>query len=260
MGRRATRRRHKKKYNKRQGCYSDPEELHQSQNGGIRRDTRVSTRREKWESLDDLALIDYATNAASNDAVTIHDEMEVTRRLSSLNVSAACCSNDLNVMTSDVETIYSEFPPSATLADNLPGEFLPLERLKERQCRKRSSKRNRKRTKKIKALILPPGISEETMAVPVGRNRKPSQISKLRFNPIDWVHSTGEPSHVNPLPSYLKEGEEERLKDHYSDASSRALTDSDESPILDDIIMVDSGPEETGLGKYKREREKREWL
>lgn len=228
MGRRATRRRHKKKYNSQKSCYSDPESIHGSQIN-----EKEMIRRERCESLDDLALIDYATNAASNDPSTVRDEMDVTRRLSSLNVC--------DLMTSDVETIYSEFPPSATLVDNLPGEFVPLERLKERQYRKRSSKRNRKRTKKAKALL--PG-SEESMSIPVGKHRRPSHASRQRFNPIAWVRSTGEPVHkCSPGNEHLETAR------YYSDASSRALTDSDESPILDDIIMVDSGQDDEETGR-----------
>lgn len=185
-----------------------------------------NTTRGKWESLDDLALLDYSNNAAYNDASTMNDEMEVTKRLSSLNVSAvSCCGADhicTAVMTSDVETIYSEFPPFATLADNLPGELVPSERLKERQMRKRSSRRSRKRTKKARNTCKCP-CPEETVAT---RHRKSI------LEPINWVRSTvGDDNQSNSCSECCE-------CYHSSDLSSRALTESD-TPILDDIIMIE---------------------
>ncbi len=207
MGRRATRRRHKKRYNQQKNCYSDQDDLHVSQTT-----TEVGT----WESLDDLALLDYANNAATTDPATLRDEIEVTRRLSCLNVSMAAC-NDL--WPSDVETVCSECPPAwATLPSNLPGELVPLDRLKERHCRKRTSKRSRKRTKKPKPTHLPPLFDD----------KKPTQ----------WVR----PSTSGNNPGGVAVG---GCDSHQcSDVSSRALTDSD-SLVLDDIIMLESDVEES---------------
>ena len=233
MGRRATRRRHKKKYNKRHSYHSEPEEFREPKTSDN------DSRQEKWDSLDELALTDYANNAACNDPATVRDEMEVTRRLSSLNVSVVSCGNELTndpcaIMTSDVETICSEFPPSATLVDSLPGDFFPLDRLKERQLRKRSCKRNRKRTKKAKAL---PSTEE-------GKHKRSFHVSsKVKFNPIAWVQPSDEQPSMKFLGSELSE-----IHQQCSDyTSSRSLTGS-ESPTLDDIIMIGSGPEEDDTG------------
>ena len=233
MGRRAARRRHRRKYKARQSYHSDPEDRHKPQESS----NRKTSRNEKWGSFDDLIALDYAENVTRDDYSPVCDEIEVAKRLSSLNVSVMSCGNDPLmlpdgvVVTSDVDTIYSELP-SATHIDNLPGELVPLDRLKERQCRKRSSKRNRKRMKKAKA--LPPGCcsAEDAMAFCIGKHKRSSYASKLRFNPIAWVHPVGESTnkHSGGQP------EAPVLSDN---ASSRALTDSD-SPIVDDIIMIDS--------------------
>ncbi len=232
MGRRATRRRHRKQYNKQYTYYSDPDKSCEPKHSDN------DSRKDKWDSLDELALTDYANNAACNDPATVRDEMEVTRRLSGLNVSVVSCGHDLTrdpcaVMTSDVETICSEFPPSATLLDNLPGDFVPMDRLKERQLRKRSCKRNRKRTKKLKA--------DETLSAAISKHRKSSHASKFRYNPIAWVQPSDESSQI-------QFGTEQSDVYHYcSDDSSRSFTDS-ESPILDDIIMIGSGQEDDDTG------------
>ena len=212
MGRRATRRRHKKRYNQRKNCYSDPDDLHVSQTMG-EGGTRV-----RWESLDDLALLDYADNAATTDPATLRNEMEVTRRLSCLNVSMAACTD---LWPSDVETVCSEcpLPWAATLPSNLPGELVPLDRLKERHCRKRTSKRSRKRTKKPKPTHLPPLFDEK--------------------RPTQWVRPTT--SGNNPRVGVAGGCDSHNC----SDVSSRALTDSD-SLVLDDIIMLESDIEENG--------------
>lgn len=222
MGRRATRRRHKKKHAKHniKKCHSDPEELRECRDGN----TVVG---DKCDSVDDLALLDYYNNA-----VSCNDEMEVTKRLSSLNVSTvSCCGADhfcSTVMTSDVETIYSEFPPfPATFTDsNLPGEIVPSERLKERQMRKRSSKRSRKRTKKPRSTCKC-SLPDETNS----RHRKPI------LEPINWVQSSTVPQTTGADQSSLSHSEccDCNLS---SDLSSRALTESD-TPILDDIIMTE---------------------
>ena len=233
MGRRAVRRRRRFKAQKRTGRCSDPEDHNYVKN--TNKTEIIDEDNSGWDSLDDQTLLDYAENAAINDPSTLVDEMEVTKRLSGLNVSAIVELPESSIVTSDVETVFSELPSTILLDD--PGERETLTRLEERYCRKRGSKRNRKRTKKVK--ILPPELEEgESMAERVGgKYRRATYVSKLRFNPISWCKQssvltddsqqglTTEPDHTTGLVGP-------------SDTSSRALTESD-SPTVDDIIMLD---------------------
>lgn len=214
MGRRAAKRRHKAKL-RRSGRLSDPE----------RRAIKAKHSAEElcssgWASLDEDALQDYADNAATdNDPTALLDEMEVTRRLCGLNVGVIdglVSALPTQHQPSDVDTIYSELP-SATLLDTLPGEQDHLDRLRKRRLRKRSSKRNRKRTKKQKL------VEGSGMAC---------------HSPIVWMKAS-------------VTSDSSQCRDVSTDAtSSRALTDSD-SPILDDIIMLESAEGDRDSCKYQ---------
>ena len=162
--------------------------------------------RNGWGSLDD-ALLQIVTGNSS-----AFEEAEVSRRLSSLNVSEgqSRCSDHM----------YSTILPSGAMPDSLPGGDTSHDRLGKRHCRKRNCKRNRKRTKKIRSADCPaiPGLS--------GKQKRVSH----------WLDSSLACSHTPASPlSSENQATGQNHKGDSSETSSRAFTDESDSP--DDAHM-----------------------
>lgn len=211
MGRRSRRRRVKAK--KRSERRSDPEHFNSRRRYRDNKEI-IDDERSGWDSLDERTLLDYMDN------VTKYDEMEVTQKLSGLNVSAFI--EQPEVVTSDVDTIYSELPSATILDSSCHGN------VERRYCRKRFSKRNRKRTKKLKTLSLE---HQQVVDYLFKKHKKPRNFIKESSLIVD----DGQSVIMN-----------DKVK--VSDTSSRGLTDSD-SPIIDDIVMLESSNESVE-GKY----------
>lgn len=228
MGKKSRRKKLRKKINKRSDRRSDSEmpqdRVSDGSCGG-------------WTSLDEQALLDYAENAAQHS--TTPEELEVTRRLGSLNVSMIPCCSDPSLLPIlapknglvSKRDLYSEFP-CATLLDCLPGEN--VQRWEKRQCRKRVSRRRpSKRPKKTREEI------EHVMFI--GKQRR-SNLSQLRYNPLACQRASPSPGPDRSHP--VKGGREV-----WSDASSRAglLTESSSTP--EDADMDQETAEEASEGE-----------
>lgn len=233
MGKRSKRKKLRKKINKRSGRRSDSEMPQDRQSDGSCGG---------WTSLDEQALLDYGENAAQHTSTL--EELEVTRRLGSLNVSMIPCCSDPSLLPvlapkSDrvsEQGLYSELP-CATLLNCLPGE-----RWERRQCRKRVSRRRpSKRPKKCR---------EETEHVmSVGKQRR-SGLAQLRYNPLACYRASPSPG---PDRSHRVKGGREV----WSDASSRAglLTESSSTP--EDADMDHDTTEEASEGELGGEKMER---
>ncbi len=162
-------------------------------------ETRENSPTTAW-SCDEQGLLDYAQNAqvASDGS----DEMEVTRRLSSLNFEVipcaldpanfSCppgnnheferCQKDANCSHTcgDGFSFGEELCTSATNLDVLPGIGEQGNHLSSRQSRKRASRRRpNKKVKKMKC-SKPVGCSIHSH----GRKMKRSLLSQARYNPM----------------------------------------------------------------------------
>ena len=179
-----------------------------------------------WGSLDE-ALLQIVTGNSS-----AFEEAEVSRRLSSLNVSEgqSRCSDHM----------YSKLP-SGTMPDSLPGDACN-DRLRKRHCRKRNCKRNRKRTKKIRSADCP--------AIP-GFLGKQKRISH-------WLDSSRACSHTPTSPlSSENQATGQNHKGDSSETSSRAFTDESDSPDDADMCQLidDTGAAVLTSNEYYRPNE-----
>ena len=197
---------------KRSGRRSDPEHFNSCRR---RNKDIIDDEHSGWDSLDERVLLDYMDNVAKNNPL---DEMEVVQKLSTLNVSAMVELPE--IITSDVDTVYSELPSATLLDSSYPGN------VEKRYCRKRFSKRNRKRTKKVKMLSFE---HQQVVDHLIEKHKKPV---------INWCKQS----------SVLTDDSQTATKSKISDTSSRGLTDSD-SPTVDDIIMLESSNESSIDGK-----------
>lgn len=199
------RRRHKnpvKDYNA-SGQQSDPE-----QRIDVNSDHESNESRGGWGSLDEALLQIAGGNSSS--AV---EEAEVSRRLSSLNVSDGQCRLS--------DHMYSKLP-SGTLLECLPGDT-PSDQLRKRHCRKRSCKRNRKRTKKARSA---------DSAATSGFAGKQKRVSHLIDKPRVCSHTP-----TSPLSSENQATGQNHRGDS-SETSSRAVTDESESPDNADVCQL----------------------
>ena len=160
-----------------------------------------------WGSLDEALLQIVGGNSSAV------EEAEVSRRLSSLNVSEG--------QSRLSDHMYSK-PPSGNMPDSFPGDATS-DRLGKRHCRKRSCKRNRKRTKKIRSADCP--------AIP-GFLGKQKRISH-------WLDGSRVCSHTPASPlSSENQTTGQNHKGDSSETSSRAVTDESDSPDDADMCQL----------------------
>lgn len=240
MGKRSKRRKtKKKKIVKRSDRRSDSE---------MPRGSSENSCGDGWTSLDESALLDYAENARQ---YSLQDELEVTRRLGSLNVSRVPCCNDpeLLIVSSPTCAVEEHACPRTTLLENLPGEnILGSER---RQSRKRNTRRRTSHHRPAKRLKRPRACSLDNRQDPgktmySGKLRR-SSLSNMRFNPIGFRCSSISPGPDRETTRRQKGGPAEV----WSDASSRAglLTESSSTP--EDADMDQDTTEEASEGKQR---------
>ena len=200
-----------------------------------------------WTSLDESALLDYAENARQ---YSVQDELEVTRRLGSLNVSRIpCCNNpELFIVSSSPQTTCVEdVCPKSTLLEHHPGEcVLASER---RQSRKRNTRRRSSHHRPTKRLKRPRACSlddrqDPGQAMSTGKLRRLS-LSNMRFNPIGLRCSSISPGPDRETTGRQRGGPGTEV---WSDASSRAglLTESSSTP--EDADMDQDTTEEASEG------------
>lgn len=214
MGRKTCRRKRRTKTKRSSGRSSDPEHKTKPVND---KNAIIDDDQSCWDSLDELALADYTDNVGKYDS-TFKDEMDMAMRLSFLNVS----SENVNLPEESIATSDTELPQS-----------------EQRYSRKRISKRNRKRTKKFKA---DPNLDSYMGSGEGCRTRRVSGgLSKLCT--ITWMKSMTDQSVLMTDDSQTGGGGGHF--DTSDDTSSRGLTESD-SPIIDDIIMIDNASSSEG--------------
>ena len=216
MGKRSKKRKTRRKHGKRPDCRSDSE---------LPRASRSEDTCCGWTSWDEAALVDYTENATSQ--CSAQDELEVTRRLGSLNVSLVPCCNhpDMFIVSTPQDTTvqvdaYSE-QLSGTPLEELPGER--AQGCEKRQSRKRNTRKrstHHRPTKRPKG----PRLCSLDHTMFMGKFRRPS-VSSIRYNPIGCRRGSASPgADRGPL---VRGGTEV-----WSDASSRAglLTESSSTP------------------------------
>ena len=201
-----------------------------------------------WTSLDESALLDYAENVRQ---YSLQDELEVTRRLGSLNVSRVPCCNDpeLLIVSSSTCAVEGHACPRSTLLENLPGECILVS--ERRQSRKRNTRRRSSHHRPTKRLKRPRACSvddRENPGIPMSSGKlRRSSLSTMRFNPIGFRCSSISPGPDRETTAKQKGGTAEV----WSDASSRAglLTESSSTP--EDADMDQDTTEEASEGEHR---------